>query len=91
METWYYLSIVGTWTWVKAEYSNQLEYNGLDEGNKKIVFANKRYFITGELLNMSNGIRLSYITKISEYIHPLWLIIKICGGKDNLRGHFNPS
>ena len=40
---------------VKAEYPNQLDYNGLDEIKKTFVIAKKRYSITGELLNMSNG------------------------------------
>ena len=35
----------------------ELDYNGPNEIKKTLVTASKRYSITGELLNMSNGIR----------------------------------
>ena len=44
-------------TRVKAEYPNQLDYNGPNEIKKTFVTASKRYSITGELLKISNGIR----------------------------------
>ena len=54
MGTWHYVSIAGSWTRVarvKAEYPNQLDYNGLDEIKKAFVTTKKGYSITGELLN----------------------------------------
>ena len=42
---------------VKAEYPNQLDYNGLEKIKKTLLTAKKRYSITGELLNMSSGRR----------------------------------
>ena len=44
---------------VKTEYSNHLHYNAVEELKKTFVIAKERYSITGELLNIRNGIRKS--------------------------------
>ena len=88
MGTWHYVSIAGSWTRVarvKAEYPNQLDYNGLDEIKKAFVTAKKRYSITGELLNISNG----KITPFWEYIYPLRL--GKCSDIDSPDGNFNTN
>ena len=74
---------------MKAEYPNQLDYNGLNEITKAFVIAKQRYSIMGELLNMSNGVWLSYITPFSENIHPLRLVIEKCIDINNTHVNFN--
>ena len=59
LRTWDHVSIAGTWTRVarvKAEYPNQLEYNGLDIIKETFITPKKRYFNMAEFGSISKCI-----------------------------------
>ena len=82
---------------MKAEYRNQLDYNGLDKIKETFVTPTKWYFDMAEFGSMTKCIPIPrsmlilYKTKGSEYIHHLRLIIEKLRYFDNSHGNFNPS
>ena len=71
LRTWDHVSIAGTWTRVarvKAEYPNQLDYNGLDKIKETFVTPTKWYFDMAESGSITNVYQ--YLDLCLSYIEP---------------------
>ena len=67
--TWHHISIAGTWTrvaQVKAEYPNQLGYNGLDKIKEPFVRPKKRYFLMDKFWSISKFTLITRSTHIFQ-------------------------